>query len=215
MKISKRLLSISNLVLENEDIVDIGCDHCLVDIYLALEKNCNCKCYDMTHEIISKALKNIKKYNLDSKINTYVGNGFNDLNLNYDNLLIMSGMGTYTILKILNTNKTKSIICQTNTDLYLLRKNVCEMGYYIKDEEIVYDNKRFYVTIRFEEGNSNYNFCEYFLGPVLINKKDDLFLEYVNSLYNKINVLYKNNKKYDNFDSDKLRNILDCLKRYV
>ena len=38
IKLSKRLEAISSLITKNSNIIDIGCDHGLLDIYLC-EKN--------------------------------------------------------------------------------------------------------------------------------------------------------------------------------
>lgn len=215
MKISKRLLSISKLINDFENIVDIGCDHGLIDIYLTQNKKCNCICYDVSFEIISRAVNNIHKYNLDDKIKVYVGNGFNNLNLNYESTMILSGMGTFTMLKIIKSNKTRDIICQTNTDLYELRKSVCDMGYCIISEDLVFDNNRYYVTIRFQEGKMNYNYDEYLLGPILIRRKDVIFMNYVKNLYDKVCLSYSRGSNYDSFDFLKVEKIMNCLKKYI
>ena len=39
MKLSKRLQTICDLVEENSSIIDVGCDHALIDIYLVLYKH--------------------------------------------------------------------------------------------------------------------------------------------------------------------------------
>ena len=129
--------------------------------------------------------------------------------------MVLSGMGTSTILKILNKNRTHDIICQTNTDLYLLRKSVCDMGYYIVNENLVFDNNRYYVSIRFSVGNSNYSFDELLLGPYLLKNRNSLFNSYVNNMYNK---LVKGYKKSIEFSSDNFNNldlIIKCLKKYM
>ena len=84
--VSNRLKSISSLINKGEDITDIGCDHALLDIYLTLNKNCCCHCCDVSQSIIDKAISNIKKSNLDGSIDVFVGNGFNDLNLDFKQL---------------------------------------------------------------------------------------------------------------------------------
>lgn len=215
MKISKRLLAISDLINDYSDVVDIGCDHGLIDIYLTQNKYCNCICYDVSYEIISRAINNIHKYNLDDKIKVMVGNGFEDLKLNYDSTMILSGMGTYTMLKIIKSNKTRDIICQTNTDLYELRKCVCDMGYYISYENIVYDNNRFYVTIKFSLGVNTYTYDEYLLGPVLLNKKNAVFMNYIRNLYDKVNLSYHKGLGFSSIEFEKKEKMLNCIKKYM
>ena len=213
--ISDRLKSISSLINYGEDIIDIGCDHALLDIYLTLNKKCNCRCCDVSQDIIDRAISNIKKNNLDGSIDIFVGNGFNDLGLDFNTVMVLSGMGTSTILKILDKNRTHDIICQTNTDLYVLRKSICSMGYYIVSEDLVFDNNRYYVSIRFSIGDSNYSFDELLLGPCLLKRNDSLFRNYVNNMYNK---LIKGYKKSIEFNSDSFNNldlIIRCLKRYM
>ena len=39
MKVSKRLRVIAGLIPDNSFILDIGCDHALLDIYIATTKN--------------------------------------------------------------------------------------------------------------------------------------------------------------------------------
>ena len=211
--ISNRLKSISSLVNMGEDIVDIGCDHGLLDIYLTLEYGCHCKCLDVSSSIIERAISNISKYGLLDKIDVYVGNGFDDLGLNYNSVMILAGMGTSTILRILENNRTSSIICQTNTDLYDLRKNVCNMGYYISSEDIVFDNNRYYVSIRFEKGISNYSYDELLLGPCLIKSNSSIFFDYVNNLYNKIIKGYEKSILFNGESSMEL--MINSLRKYI
>lgn len=212
--VSNRIKSISSLVNVGEDIIDIGCDHALLDIYLTLEFGCKCRCCDVNEHIVSRAISNIMKYNLVDSIDVFVGNGFDDLKLDFNSVMVLSGMGTSTILKILEKNKTHDIICQTNTDLFMLRKSICEMGYYIVSEDLVFDNNRYYVSIRFSVGDSNYSNCEYLLGPCLIKDDSLLFHEYVRHLYNKNIKGYNKSIEFNNIDSN-LDMMIKCLKQYI
>lgn len=212
--VSDRLKSISSLIENGENVVDVGCDHALLDIYLTLYKECCCSCYDVNADIINRAISNISKYNLLDKIKTFVGNGFNNLELPFDSIMVLSGMGTYTILKILDKNKTRDIICQTNTDLYLLRYEICNMGYYISSEDIVFDNNRYYVSIRFSYGKSDYTYDEYLLGPCLIKSNSSVFLDYVKYLYKKNIRTYDKSLIYNNCSID-LEKMIKCLEKYL
>lgn len=212
---SLRLKSISSLINYGEDIIDIGCDHGLLDIYLTLEYGCHCSCCDVNSGIVDRAISNISKYGLLDSINVFVGNGFDDLNISYDTVMIMSGMGTSTILKILENNKTRDIICQTNTDLYSLRKGVCSMGYYIVSEDIVFDNNRYYVSIRFSKGIRNYSYDEYLLGPCLISSNSSIFKDYVLCLYNKNIKGFNKSKEFNGSGFNDLNLMINCLKKYI
>lgn len=213
--VSDRLKSISSLINDCEDITDIGCDHGLLDIYLTLEKKCCCHCCDVNKDIISRAISNIKKYGLEGSIDVFVGNGYDDLGLDYHTIMVLAGMGTSTILKILEKNKTHDIICQTNTDLYLLRKSICDMGYYIVSEDLVFDNNRFYVSIRFSIGNREYSYDELLLGPILLKKNDTLFKKYVNNIYNKIVKGYNKSIQFNSDSFNDLDLMIKCLKKYI
>lgn len=190
-------MSIVSFVSEGESVIDIGCDHGLLDVYLTVNKNCSCSACDVSKDIINRAYNNFLKYDVLSRINLFVGNGFNDLGIS-NQTIILAGMGTSTILKILSVNKSNKIICQTNTDLYDLRRGVCSMGYYINREDIVFDNNRYYVTIEFLKGDSNYSYDEYLLGPILLKNNDDLFKRYIKKMYDKNIKGYNKAKEFNN-----------------
>ena len=129
--------------------------------------------------------------------------------------MVLSGMGTSTILKILDKNKTCDIICQTNTDLYLLRKSVCDMGYYIVSEDLVFDNNRYYVSIRFSVGRFSYNYDELLLGPCLLKNKNSLFNSYVNNMYRKIIRGYNKSIEFNSDSFSELDLMINCLEKYI
>ena len=58
IKISKRLKEIANYVEENSNIVDIGCDHGLLDIYLIQnKKNIKIIASDINQNALNNAIK--------------------------------------------------------------------------------------------------------------------------------------------------------------
>ena len=66
IKLSKRLEAISSLVPINSSIIDIGCDHALLDIYMYQKKISNkIIASDINANALNNAKKNIKKYKLD------------------------------------------------------------------------------------------------------------------------------------------------------
>ena len=207
-------MSIVSFISDGESVIDIGCDHGLLDVYLTVNKNCSCSACDVNKDIIDRAYNNFLKYEVLSRINLFVGNGFDDLKINDNQTIILAGMGTSTMLKILKANKSNKIICQTNTDLYDLRYGVCSMGYYINREDIVFDNNRYYVTVEFLKGNSNYSYDEYLLGPVLLKNNSDLFNKYVKKMYDK-NIKGYNKAKEFNSDLVSFDRMMNSLEKYI
>ena len=76
---------------------------------------------------------------------------------------------------ILN-NKARAV---TNSDTTTLRKEICKLGFYIDNEILVKEKNIIYPVIRFKRGKKKYSYKDYLYGPVLIEKKDSLFIEYL------------------------------------
>ena len=61
----------------------------------------------------------------------------------------------------------------------------------------------------------NYNYDEYLLGPILIRRKDVIFMNYVKNLYDKVCLSYSRGSNYDSFDFLKVEKIMNCLKKQL
>ncbi len=184
MQISKRLKSIASLVASEDVIADIGCDHALLDIYL-IQNNIVPKVLisDINMQALDSGIKNVKKYHLEDYIIPKLGNGIETITEDI-NTLIISGMGSSTINKILNhknISQINKLIIQSNNDYYLLRKSICSKGFYISHESAIFDKGKYYINIVFLRGYKKYTFKQLFYGPLLIQGNKEYF-EY---LYNK------------------------------
>lgn len=180
--LSKRLKTIYDLIEENSSIINIGTDHALLEIALTKYKNVSCIGTDINEYSISKSLKNIEKNRLKNKIFLIHSDGLSKVNVNGE-ILIFSGLGTATILKILENPKSfkaSKIIVQTNNHLEQLRRTMCNKGYIIKDEKAVYENGYWYVVIVFEVGTCHYFEEDYSLGVFIQNKE---YYQYLLSCY--------------------------------
>ena len=190
--ISKRLLSLVKYIDSKDKVIDVGCDHALLDIYLVKHDFLKSIIVSDVHEnALNSGIENIKKEGLENVISTRLGNGLEVLNDGEVDTLLISGMGSTTILNILNSNHTKylkKLIIQSNNDHYLLRKNICSIGFRIIDECFVYDNDKYYVNIVFERGNNDYTDKELKYGPFLMKEG----LEYYKNEKSKLESIYKN-----------------------
>lgn len=183
IKISKRLEVIAKYVSDDSKVVDIGCDHGLLDIYLYNnKKDISIIASDINKNALDNAIKNIEKYGLKDKIEVIISDGLNNINTNDIDTIVMAGMGAHTIVGILYSNakklkKVKDIIVQSNNDVDFLRGKITKIGYYIESEELVKDASIIYTVIRFRRGHRFYTKKQLYFGPCLMKDNSDLFRE--------------------------------------
>lgn len=190
--LSKRLECIASFIQKDDKVIDVGCDHGYLSIYLAKTKQCSdIIASDVNQNALNNAISNIKKEKLNKTIKTTLSDGLKQIDvINYDTLII-SGMGTNTILNILNDKEKltsiKKIIIQSNNDHYLLRKEMKKRGFFIAQEKIIFDRK-YYIVICFKKGYKNYSNIELKYGPYLIHEKSNK--EYFKYLHDKKLLIY-------------------------
>lgn len=188
MNISKRLKAIADLV-NTKKVIDVGCDHGYLDIYLTLYKDCKCIATDISKNAIKSCIDNINSYNLKDKIEVIVTDGINGIKINVDDTIVLSGMGAKTIIDILsNKNLPNNIIISSNNHLEELRKFMIGIGYYIDNEVYILEHDIHYVIIKFKKGIKEYNEFDYILGPIVIrdNQYKKYIIKHYNNLLNKI-----------------------------
>jgi len=157
--ISKRLKSVVSFIDKDDSVVDVGCDHGLLSIYLVENKLVKeVIASDINQNALNSAIANIKARELE--IPCVLSDGINDVSLDSVNTLVISGMGTSTIIHILSDKnklkKIRKIITQSNNNHYELRSFMNEIGYYLKNENYTYDKGKWYVTSAFiKSGEKN------------------------------------------------------------
>ena len=181
MKINKRLREISAFIENNSQVIDIGCDHGLLGIYLCLnKKNIHVISSDINEKPLSKAYENTKKYHLLEKIEILKGNGLECVSKNTDTVVI-SGMGGVTICDILKNIEDypniKKIIVSPNNDFIYTRKKITKHCYQLNREKIVLENGKYYLISEYIIGKKKIN---YFFGKLESNNET---ISYYNYLY--------------------------------
>ena len=174
--LSLRLQTIASLIPQKSNIINVGTDHALLEIFLAQNKNVKSIGIDISYPCVTKSKQNVINAKLENEIQIFQNDGLKNIELN-DSIITLSGLGTKTILKIIKDVKTNDIIIQSNNNLYSLRKELYKKGYYIYEEKVVYD-KKWYVIIYFKKGKIKYNNFELYIGPKINDKK------YIDYLYN-------------------------------
>ena len=184
---SKRILAVASLTNKEDKLIDVGCDHGYLGIYL--KQNNLCKdllLTDLRQSALDNAISNINKYNLNIK--TLKTDGLSNIDLSLYNTISICGMGTSTILDILselrNNNSINKLIIQSNNDLDILRKEIIRLGFYLDDEITIKENGIFYVICKFIKGNKDIDKQTILYG---INKEDKKeYYKYLLDNYNDI-----------------------------
>ena len=93
VKLNKRLIAVSEFVDKGSSIIDVGCDHGYLSIYLSQTKKLNkVIASDINEGPLKSAQENIKKYKVEEKIKTKLGSGIDPIEPDIDTIII-SGMG--------------------------------------------------------------------------------------------------------------------------
>lgn len=217
--LSNRLKEIASFIPDNIKMVDIGCDHALLDIYLYKNrKNIKIIASDINENALEQAKKNIKKYKLDKFIETRLSNGLDNINSDEIDTIILSGMGSHTIVGILRMNQKKlinvdNIIIQSNNHIDFLRERILELNYYIDSEKLVKDNNIIYTIISFKKGKEKYNKKEIYFGPYLLKENSNLFKEKNKQDLEKLEYLYKIIPKSHILHRIKIKNKINMYKK--
>ena len=197
-KLSFRLQKISDLVEENYTFIDIGCDHGFLSIELAKKyPSSKIVASDINENALKNAKCNIQKFHLQDRISIIQSNGLENLSILDDTTIIISGMGSHTIVGILyqgykKLKKVNTLILQSNNDLDFLRSKVVRLGYFIQEEKLVKDAGIIYTVIVFKKGFRIYSKKDIYLGPCLRKEKSSLFQEKVQDDLKKLKSFYPN-----------------------
>lgn len=201
--LSLKLKAIAFFIDKDDFVVDIGCDHAYLDIYLAKNKLCKgIIASDINKNALNIANANIQKNDLQQKIKTILSDGLKKINTEQINTIVIAGMGTKTIKNILNDKEKltfiKKMIISSNNDHYSLRKYMQKNGYKLVDEKIIYEKNHYYVISKYEKGKQK------------LRKKELLF-----GLYKKENKLYYQNLLRKNKSILKKIPFYKYKKRYI
>ena len=213
VKISNRLKSLVPFVRDDDYVMDVGCDHALLDIYL-VQNNILNKIYvcDVNPNALQNGIDNIKNNGLEENVIPVLGYGIEKIgDINVDTLII-SGMGSKNIISILespNLNKIYKLILQSNNNHYELRKFLVSKEFSIVYEEIIPDGKKTYINIIAgrERFPKKYTEEELEFGPVLIKDKNNI--DYFRDLKEKYTTLYEKSR------TNEMKNKIEILDKII
>ncbi len=151
---SERISALTYLIKADYPLIDIGTDHAYLPIALK-QKGFQpiIKAVDINEKPLVKAKRNIQEAALQNdNIELILSDGLENINLQGDETIVISGMGGFLISKILerSLHKLKSsnhFILQPNWTWSHLRKWLAANGFPIYKEIIIKDRHKYYSTI--------------------------------------------------------------------
>jgi tRNA (adenine22-N1)-methyltransferase len=154
MQLSLRLSAIAEMVTEGNRLVDVGCDHGYLPVYLVLEKKIpGAIAMDVRQGPLSRANEHILQYGLGTYIETRLSDGLLKLKPGEGDTLVIAGMGGPLMEKILTEGREAAagfceLILQPQSDVPHFRHFIREAGYEIVRENMILEDGKFYPMMK-------------------------------------------------------------------
>lgn len=175
---NKRIEAISQLIDNDESVIDIGCDHGFLAKMLRTKGNNKLIiCSDNKLGPLNNARNNLIGYD---NINFELTDGVDNIDTVCD-VCVLAGMGHNTVISIIENNENyfrncKKIIIQVNSVVAQMRQYLSNHKFQIIDECMVYDYKYYQIMV-VKSGQQQLNELQIEFGPVLLEKKGEVFLQ--------------------------------------
>ena len=169
------------MISNDESVLDIGCDHGHLAQQLRHNGNrAHLICSDNKIGPLNNARKNLAGY---ENISFVLGNGAEKVTGSVDTV-VMSGLGYQTVTGIIEASreyfaKCERMIIQINTLHDKLRCWLMKNGYMIADEKMIRDYGYYYQIMDIRKGEQALSKMEMTYGPVLLRKREAVFLDYL------------------------------------
>lgn len=154
MQLSLRLCVIADMVTEGNKLVDVGCDHGYLPVYLLLNKKIpGAVAADVRKGPLSRAEEHISQYGLEAYIETRLSDGLSAIAPGEGDTLVIAGMGGPLMERILTEGKAvretfQEMILQPQSDIPHFRHFIREEGWEIVKEEMILEDGKFYPIMK-------------------------------------------------------------------
>ena len=168
MELSKRLYAVASLVTEGASVADIGTDHGYIPIYLMKEGIASkVIALDINKGPLERARLHIVGNGLKGQIETRLSDGLCKVTPGEVDTMIAAGMGGALVIKLLTAGKKV-----VDSEIWKVRKYLCEHGLVIDEEDMVEEDGKFYPIMRVVHGEpETYEMYEYIYGKKLLEKR--------------------------------------------
>lgn len=154
VQLSERLTAIAEMVTEGNRLVDVGCDHGYLPVYLMLQhKIPGAIATDVGKGPLTRAQEHIAQYHMEAYIETRLCNGLSEIRPGEGDTLVIAGMGGPLMERILSEGRHalpgfQELILQPQSDIPHFRRFVMQNGYQIIQEEMILEDGKFYPIMK-------------------------------------------------------------------
>ena len=191
MQLSLRLSAVAGLVTRGNRLVDVGCDHGYLPVYLYQNQIIpKAIAMDVRKGPLSRAQEHIAQYGLGEYIETRLSDGLAALKEGEGDTLVIAGMGGPLMERILTDGEKVresflEMILQPQSDIPHFRRFIREIGWQIVEEELIREDGKFYPMMKVIHGEEEnilpdtpYTLEEWF-GGLLLERKHPVLKEYL------------------------------------
>lgn len=154
--LSKRLQMLADMVTPGNRLVDVGCDHGFLSIYLVQQGICpSALAMDVRTGPLAAAKEHIAQNDLQEKITTRISDGLCAYQDGEADTVVIAGMGGRLMAKILSDSidkvvKFRELILQPQSELAEFRRFLRAEGFCIVAEDAVLEDGKYYFAMKAE-----------------------------------------------------------------
>lgn len=187
-KLPKRLQAVVSLIPPGKRVADIGTDHALLPIYLVQSGTAlSVIASDINEGPFQRARTIVGLQGLEDSIDVRLGSGLEILEPGEVDVIVISGLGGYTMVDIFNARpevleQVDTLVLSPASHEAEVRRWLLNNGWRLNDEELVMDQGKIYQVIGAEHGSQEiqaFTDLEYEVGPINLRKRHLLLKEYL------------------------------------
>ncbi|MCI9082864.1 MAG: SAM-dependent methyltransferase [Lachnospiraceae bacterium] len=190
LQLSKRLQAVADLAGNSGILADVGTDHGYIPVYLlGCGKIQKAIAMDINQGPLMRALEHIRQYDMEDLIETRLSDGLSELLPTEADTIVIAGMGGALMMQILSQKEETAhaagrLVLQPQSELFAFRCFLEEQGYDIMEEDMVYEDGKFYSMMAAEysetaAGNKRFSDTELKYGPLLIRRRHPVLRNYL------------------------------------
>jgi len=152
--LSKRLQMLANMAAPCRRVVDVGCDHGFLSVYLVQSGICSgALAMDVRRGPLANAEKHIAELGLGDYIETRLSDGLAEYSAGEADLLICAGMGGRLMERILTDGMEKArglkaLVLQPQSELGEFRAFLRREGFTVVGEDAVCEDGKYYFAMK-------------------------------------------------------------------